>query len=72
MITKIISWTGTIASIIGAFLVSSKIFLLGYCFFTVGSLLWLIIAIKNRDFPLGILNLTFFIANCIGLHNFMI
>ena len=68
MITKI-SWLGTIASIIGAFVVASKLFFIGYCFFMVGSVSWLIVGIVRKDKSLIVLNGTFFIANILGFFN---
>jgi hypothetical protein len=68
MITKI-SWLGTIASIVGAFVVASKLFFIGYCFFMVGSVSWLIVGIVRKDKSLIVLNGTFFIANILGFFN---
>ena len=65
-----VKWFGTVCSILGAFLVATKIFLLGYLFFTAGALAWLIIGIISRDYPLGTLNLVFLCANILGLYNF--
>ena len=67
--TKIISWLGTITSIIGAFLVASQIVLFGYCAFIIGSVSWLIVGIVKKDRPLIVLNGTFFLANLLGLYN---
>ena len=67
--TKIISWLGTLTSIIGAFLVASQIIFFGYVAFIVGSVSWLIVGIVNRDKPLIVLNGTFFLANLLGLYN---
>jgi len=66
---KTISWIGTIASIIGSFLVAFKLFGIGYIFFLIGSASWLFVAIKTNNKPLGILNGTFALANVIGLFN---
>jgi hypothetical protein len=68
MISKI-SWLGTIASIIGAFVVATKLFFIGYCFFMVGSVSWLIVGIVRKDKSLIVLNGTFFIANILGFFN---
>jgi nicotinamide riboside transporter PnuC len=68
MINKI-SWLGTIASIIGAFVVASKLFLVGYCFFIVGSISWLIVGFARKDKSLMVLNGTFFLANILGFYN---
>lgn len=67
-----LAWIGTIASILGSFLVASKFFQIGYICFTVGSLSWLIVAYRRRDKALGILNATFFAANIVGLYNFFL
>jgi hypothetical protein len=68
MINKI-SWLGTMASIIGAFIVASKLFFLGYCFFIIGSLSWLLVGFSRKDKSLITLNGTFFLANILGLYN---
>lgn len=66
---KSIKWLGTLASIAGSFVVASKIFLLGYCLFIVGSVSWLIVGIREREMPLIVLNGTFLCANILGLYN---
>ena len=63
---KIIAWIGTIASIAGSFLIAFGMMLAGYSFFLIGSLAWLTIGAKNRDYALMTLNGTFFVANIIG------
>jgi len=68
MINKI-SWVGTLSSIIGAFIVASQLFFLGYCFFIIGSLSWLIVGYYRKDKSLITLNGTFFLANILGLYN---
>ncbi len=65
-----VSWFGTLTSIFGSFAVATKWFQIGYVLFTFGSLAWLWVAYCKRDKALGVLNATFFIANCIGLFNF--
>jgi hypothetical protein len=69
MIT-LVSWFGTITSILGSFAVANKWFQIGYVLFTFGSLAWLWVAYKRKDKSLGVLNGTFFAANCMGLVNF--
>lgn len=66
---KYLAWFGTLVSILGSFLVASKVFGVGYICFTLGSLAWLIVAYKKGDKPLGFLNAVFFIANLLGLYN---
>ena len=68
MINKI-SWVGTLSSIIGAFIVASQLFFLGYCFFIIGSLSWLLVGYYRKDKSLVVLNGTFFLANILGLYN---
>ena len=68
MINKI-SWVGTLSSIIGAFIVASQLFFLGYCFFIIGSLSWLMVGFYRKDKSLITLNGTFFLANILGLYN---
>lgn len=66
-----VSWLGTATSIFGSFAVATKMFQIGYVLFTIGSLSWLVVALKRKDRALGVLNATFFVANCIGLYNFL-
>ena len=65
-----LSWIGTLTSIIGSFLVAFGIAMLGYVFFIVGSLSWLVVAVRTHNMALGVLNGTFFCANIIGLVNY--
>lgn len=65
-----LSWIGTLTSIIGSFLVAFGVAVVGYVFFVVGSLSWLIVAVKTKNSALGVLNGTFFCANIIGLINY--
>jgi hypothetical protein len=69
MMIKMISWFGTLVSIIGAFCVASQIILIGYILFSLGSISWLYIGIIKKDSALYILNGTFFLANILGLCN---
>lgn len=62
-----LAWLGTMASIIGAFLMAFGIVLLGYICFSLGSISWLIVAVYRKDNSLLILNGFFFVANIIGL-----
>lgn len=62
-----ISWIGTLASILGSFLVAFGIASTGYVAFLVGSFSWLVVAYRRRDRALGLLNLTFFVANIVGI-----
>ena len=64
---EIISWTGTICSIIGSFAVAFQIYILGYVLFLIGSISWLGIGIVKRDKSLVVLNGFFLVANIIGL-----
>ncbi len=64
-----IKWIGTITNIIGAFLVASQLFLLGYIMFAIGSISWLYIGCKAKDNALITLNGVFMLANILGLYN---
>lgn len=66
---KYIAWIGTVASIIGAFLVAFHIIFVGYCAFIIGTTAWLYIGIIKKDSALYALNGTLFLANIIGLIN---
>lgn len=69
MMIKTISWIGTIASILGSFLMAFGFMLIGYICFTLGSVSWLIVGFVNKDKALITLNGAFFTANLIGLYN---
>ena len=62
-----IGWIGTVASVIGSFVVAFQILILGYSFFLVGCICWLWVSIKTRNLSLGVLNGFFMLANMIGL-----
>lgn len=62
-----IGWIGTVASVIGSFVVALQILVVGYILFLVGSVSWLYVAIKTRNLSLGVLNGFFMVANIIGL-----
>jgi hypothetical protein len=66
------AWFGTATSIIGSFLVAFGLAKFGYLFFTAGSLSWLVVACIRRDKALGVLNGTFFLANLVGVYNFVL
>lgn len=68
MINKI-SWTGTLASVLGSFTVAMKFLLMGYAFFLVGAVAWLAVGVVRRDKALVALNGAFLCANLIGLYN---
>ena len=65
---KIIGWLGTIASIVGSFLVALQFMVVGYSCFLVGSIAWLVIGIRRGDRPLMVLNGAFLLANLIGFY----
>ena len=65
---KLISWLGTVTSIVGSFALSLGFAKIGYSLFIIGSLSWLIVAIVKRDKALLVLNGTFFAANLIGIY----
>lgn len=67
-----IKWIGTITSVIGSFLVAMTLPQIGYIFFLIGSFSWLLVAIKENDNALLTLNLVFFIANILGIINYVI
>jgi hypothetical protein len=64
-----VSWFGTVASIIGAFLVAFGILAAGYISFILGSVSWATVGIHKRDYSLITLNGFFLTANLIGLYN---
>jgi hypothetical protein len=66
---KVTAWIGTVASVLGSFIVASQMFLVGYCFFIVGSVSWLLVGLDRRDSALISLNFCFLTANLIGLYN---
>lgn len=64
---KIVEWAGTIASILGAFLLPLGFPLIGYIAFAIGSIAWLGIGVYTKNKSLVTLNATFFVANILGL-----
>lgn len=66
-IEKALAWLGTGASILGAFMVASGFYFLGYIPFLVGSASWMIVARARKDNPLLLLNAVFFSANILGI-----
>jgi hypothetical protein len=64
-----ISWFGTIASIIGAFLVAFGVLVIGYISFILGSVSWVAVGIRKRDYSLITLNGFFLTANILGIYN---
>lgn len=64
---KMLSWFGTFSSIAGAFLMAFGYTLVGYICFSLGSVSWAAIGAAKKDWPLIVLNATFFVANIIGL-----
>lgn len=69
---KFIKWFGTVASIIGSFLVAGMLPQIGYIFFIFGSAAWLVAGIVEKDNALMTLNLVFFIANIFGIINYVL
>ena len=63
-----LKWKGTIASIIGSFVVAFGYMLPGYTLFMLGSISWLVVAYISRDKPLAVLNGFFFMANIVGFY----
>ena len=66
---KFLAWIGTAASIAGSYIVAMQIFLLGYCFFIVGSVSWLCVGAVRKDKALIVLNAAFLFANILGVYN---
>ncbi len=62
-----IGWIGTVASVVGSFVVAFQIFVFGHVLFLVGSISCLWVAVKSRNTSLGVLNGFFLVANLIGL-----
>lgn len=65
-----IGWIGTIASIVGSFLVAFQIAVFGYILFLVGSISWLWVGYVKKERSLITLNLFFLVANLVGLYNY--
>ena len=63
-----IGWIGTVASVIGSFVVAFQILIIGYVLFLIGSISWLWVSIKTRNLSLGVLNGFFMLAIIIGLY----
>jgi hypothetical protein len=69
--TKILETLGTIAGIIGAFLVALKFGQYGYPFFFLSSICLLISAIRLKQKNYIALQGVFFLANVVGLVNYV-
>lgn len=65
-------WLGTIANVLGAFLVAFGIMLAGYLAFMLGSILWTCIGLGSKDRALFVQSSVFAIANIIGLYHALI
>ena len=65
---QLFSWFGTVASILGAWLMPLGFVGLAYVCFSLGSGTWLAIGLVDKNRPLIDLNLAFFGANCLGLY----
>lgn len=63
-----IAWTGTVANILGSFLVAFGVLFWGYLLFMLGSACWIYCAIRSNDRALLTLNHFFLAANVIGLY----
>lgn len=64
-----IKWLGSVANILGAFLVAFGIMFAGYTAFIVGSIAWIFIGLGSKDKPLLIQSAIFLIANLIGIYH---
>ncbi len=64
-----IKWLSTILSIIGAFLVANRFYLIGYICFILGSLGWGYIGLKSKDNALLTMQGIFLMANIMGLYH---
>jgi len=69
--TKVFETLGTIAGIIGAFLVAFKFAQYGYPFFFLSSVCLLISAIRLKQKNYIALQGVFFLANVVGLVNYV-
>lgn len=67
-----LKWIGTIANVLGAFLVAFGIMLAGYTAFIIGSILWVCIGLGSKDKPLLIQSAIFLVANLIGMYHAII
>ena len=68
---KIFETIGTITGIIGAFLVALKFAGIGYPFFFISSFCLMVSAIKQKQKNYIALQSVFFLANVIGLANYL-
>lgn len=66
---KGIKWFGTVASVIGAFVLATHFFIIGYIIFVFGSSAWLYAGIREKDKALISLNIFFLAADFVGIYN---
>lgn len=69
---KALAWIGTASSILGAFLMAFGFALIAFICFTLGSVTWFIVGVRNGDRALVVLNFFFLMANLIGLFRVII
>jgi len=67
---KILGWTGCIGGIVGAFAVALE-YRAGYIPFLIGATAYCIVAYRQKDMPLLLLNVVFASANIVGLFNWI-
>ena len=67
---KTLGWIGCIGGIIGAFAVANE-FRAGYIPFLIGASAYCVVAFRQRDYPLLLLNIVFAMANVNGLYNWI-
>jgi len=69
---KTLSWLGTGSSILGSFAVAGHFFLVGYIAFLLGAGALLTVFVKNKEWPMIVLQCFFMMANLIGLYNALV
>lgn len=63
------SWLGTAFQIVGVFMLSSNLFNmpLTFAIMNVGSIIWLVLVARRKEWPLVALNAVYVISNTIGM-----
>lgn len=68
---RVIEFLGTLAGILGAFLVACKMPEMGYPFFLISSICLTYSAVRQRQWNLMALQGVFLLANILGLVNYL-
>jgi nicotinamide riboside transporter PnuC len=67
--TKNVAWLGVLSNLLGALLVAYNGRILGYSFFVIGALIFILTEYRNRNNPQVTLNGAYLFINVLGLYH---